>query len=213
MPEIIVPPFPFVKANKHSISKRSLVFGVGDNDADYKVYPTINGKQVKCPFYRVWENMLQRCYSEEYQRRRPTYLNCTVSDDWHSFMIFRGWMEKQNWQGMHLDKDILVEGNKIYAPKYCRFVSRAINALLVDKGRARGEYPIGVYMDKRNGRFEAHCSVIGKGKHLGYFDTPTDAHNAWRAAKAEAIRLTVAAENPVDEIRSALLVRATELEI
>jgi len=41
-------------------------------------------------------------------------------------------MERQDWEGKHLDKDILIPGNKIYSPDRCIFVSSLIN-LLIDK--------------------------------------------------------------------------------
>lgn len=193
-------------------SKNKLIYGVGINDADYLVMPRINGKQVMCPFYQVWQGMLERCYSAKTQEKYPTYRGCVVSKEWLIFSNFREWMQSQKWKGLQLDKDILIEGNKIYAPEYCRFVSHPINSLLNDHGRSRGKYPIGVSMDKRNGRFQAQCSVMGKLKYIGLYSSPEAAYRAWRGAKAEAIRLTVDAESPAEEIRMALLARAIELE-
>lgn len=44
--------------NEQSIMKRSLVFGVGINDAKYKVQPRINGKQLCCPYYKKWKSFI-----------------------------------------------------------------------------------------------------------------------------------------------------------
>lgn len=212
MSKSIITPFPFKPANKISIARRSLIFGVGRNDADYVVRPTMNGKEVKCPYHRVWGSMLKRCYSAKYQEKYPTYIGCSVCDEWLIFSNFKKWMEGQAWEGMNLDKDILVPGNKTYAPEYCRFVSAAINSLLGDCGRARGNLLIGVSIDKKSDRFLAQCRGPWKNSYLGCYNTQNEAHTAWRAAKAEAIRLTVDAESPLPEIREALIARAVQLE-
>ena len=115
---------------------RKLVCGVGNNDSDYVVtkFETIvvNGKLKQkliwvCPYYRVWKGMLERCYSIKYQESQPTYIGCSVTDEWLTFSAFKNWMEKQNFEGMQLDKDLLIEGNKVYSPETCVFVSGMVN--------------------------------------------------------------------------------------
>ena len=49
-----------IKANAISIGQRKLVYGVGVNDAWYKTYIQVDGKQVVCPYYRKWKDMLKR---------------------------------------------------------------------------------------------------------------------------------------------------------
>jgi len=72
--------------------KNKLVCGVGINDADYEVQPIINGKRVMCPFYAKWVGMLERCYSEKFQNKWPTYIGCYVILDWIYFSNFKYWM-------------------------------------------------------------------------------------------------------------------------
>ena len=108
------------------------VYGVGTNDAGYaiQVMESVRGANGKpkqriiwfCPFYRRWVHMLERCYSERYQEKKPTYIGCTVCEEWLRFSNFKSWMETQDWEGKHLDKDLLVEGNKIYSPDTCILV-------------------------------------------------------------------------------------------
>ena len=91
------------------MSKR-LVFGVGINDSDYEVYKyeTINGKRKatwKCPYYERWVSMLRRCYSPRSLEKYPTYKGCTVCEEWLTFSTFKKWMENQEWEDRHLDKD------------------------------------------------------------------------------------------------------------
>ena len=103
---------------------------VGINDATYIVKTTINGKRVTCPYYSKWSEMIRRCYSTEYQGRKPTYSDCCVHAGWWLFSSFKRWMEKQDWQGKHLDKDLIKAGNKMYSPLTCVFVSNKVNTAI-----------------------------------------------------------------------------------
>src|SRR5690606_1832927 len=127
---------------------RKLVCGVGVNDADYAIqkFETIgyvDGKQKQklvwgCPYYRTWANMIERCYSDKTQNKNPTYKGCSVSEEWLTFSVFKNWMEKQDWEGNQLDKDLLFEGNRLYSPETCVFVSPMVNKFIIDRGAARG---------------------------------------------------------------------------
>lgn len=164
-----------------------LVFGIGINDANYQIQKNVGGKRVfGCPIYQAWYNMLQRCYSARRHLRNPTYAGCTASPEWHRFSNFRQWMLSQDWQGKHLDKDVLYPGNKHYSPTTCVFIASQLNKFLCDAGGIRGEWPIGVCWAKREQKFLARCCDPfdgGKHKFLGYFDCPKAAHHAWRMAK------------------------------
>ena len=166
--------------------------GVGVNDADYNVveHATVGGKSKivwKCPFYRTWTDMLKRCYYSKLQSKNPTYIGCSVCEEWLTFSRFKTWMEEQDWQDKQLDKDLLKEGNKVYCPEYCLFVDGKINKFVTDSGAARGEYMIGVYWHKRHGKFVSQCNnpFIGKQEHLGYFTNELEAHLTWKKRKHE----------------------------
>ena len=163
------------------------VQGIGINDADYVVQPTVNGKQVMCKYYMTWQAMLNRCYSVKYNESHPTYVDCTVSPIWHSFKVFKMWMEKQEWEGNQLDKDLLVQGNKVYAPNSCMFIPQVINKFVTDSGATRGEWPIGVHFQKASNKFQASCNnpLTGKQEHLGFHDCPNKTHTAWLKRKKE----------------------------
>ena len=170
--------------------KRGLVCGVGINDADYVItrHQKINGKSKQvwlCPFYRSWKSMLVRCYWPKYQERFPTYFGCSVCEAWLKFSVFKSWMEAQEWQGMALDKDTLLVGNKVYSPEFCIFITPELNAFTTDCAAARGEYPLGVSLSNRTGKFQAECNnpFSGGKDALGYFDCSDVAHEAWRARK------------------------------
>lgn len=71
--------------------------------------------------------MLERCYSEKLLESNPSYIGTSVCSEWLYATAFKEWMEKQNWQGKSLDKDIIVPGSKLYSPDTCAFVSQATN--------------------------------------------------------------------------------------
>ena len=160
-------------------TKRKLVLGVGVNDAEYRGLK-------RCLFLRTWRNLLYRCYDKRRHVKRPTYRGCTVCDEWLTFSNFKAWMERQDWQGKHLDKDILVPGNRIYSPEMCVFVEARVNTFLLDCGRSKGKWPTGVRQHVC-GRFQARCQnpFSGRSECLGSFGTPEEAHAAWRQRKHE----------------------------
>lgn len=166
---------------------RKLVYGVALNDADYAVKPVVNGKQLPCPFYQAWKDMLRRCYDTNFQAKKPTYARCSVADEWLVFSNFKRWMEMQDWIGKHLDKDILVKGNKVYSPNTCVFIDEATNNFTTDRAADRGEFPIGVSFRKDNGKFQALCrnQFTKKLEHLGFFTCTEQAHQAWKKRKHE----------------------------
>ena len=131
--------------------------------------------------------MLSRCYSAKYQERRPSYKDCAVSEDWLTFSSFRAWMEKQQWEGKQLDKDILFEGNKVYSTGTCVFVTPVVNTFTTDRGAKRGQWLIGVSWDKPTGKFKAQCSnpFSGAQEYLGLFTCEQQAHEAWLKRKLE----------------------------
>lgn len=164
-----------------------LICGVGVNDADYVVRPTIKGKESWCPFYSKWQSMLKRCYSEKCQTKNPTYIGCSVCKEWLTFSNFKSWMEKQDWEGKELDKDLLVQGNRLYSPEKCIFIDKIVNIFTIDRGNDRGEWPIGVSLHKSSGKLKAQCGnpFTKKYEHLGLFSSPQQAHQAWRKRKHE----------------------------
>lgn len=155
-------------------------------------------KRVKSPFYMRWHSMFDRCYSEAYLSRNPSYVGCEVSPEWYLFSTFKEWMEKQNYEGMCLDKDILVIGNKVYSPDTCLFVPPNINLLVTDCTARRGDSPLGVYYNEKRGKYIAACSnQHGQQVKLGQFNDADKAHEAWRQFKLNIVH---SMKNDLDEI-------------
>jgi len=192
------------KPDKQSLYGRKLRYGIGVNDAQYMVYMTLDGAKVMCPYYRVWGNMLQRCYSEKFQAEQPSYIGCSIDKRWHKFSAFKEWMMSQQWEGKELDKDVLQIGNKIYSPETCVFVSRQVNAVLTYGKSNKGKLPPGVSFDKKSGKYKAVCNIGAKYKHLGYFPAPEQAEKAYKKAKRADI-LRHANLQSDDRIRQGLI--------
>lgn len=76
------------------------------------VYPPYeNGRNTK--LYKLWANMLKRCYYAKGRLSSPTYEGCTVSEDFKYFQKFAAWCVGQTGfglSGFQLDKDILCKG-------------------------------------------------------------------------------------------------------
>ena len=186
---------------------RKLSYGIAINDADYAVtkFETtgwVDGKRKQkqvwvCPFYSTWQGMLERCFSGRTKERQPTYKDVTCCEEWLVFSNFKQWMEQQDWVGKQLDKDIIRLENKVYSPETCAFVSQTTNSFVLARDAARGEHPLGVYWNKKAGKLRAKCKnpFTKKSEHLGYFNTPKEAHEAWRKRKHELAQLVAATES------------------
>lgn len=160
-----------------------LVEGAGINDSPFVVQPIIGGKKECHPAYLVWKNMLRRCYAHKYKEKYPTYTNASCCKEWLLFTNFAKWFKEHYITGYHLDKDILIKGNKLYSPETCIFVTQEINNFLLTNYKIRGNLPLGVHLN--NGKFQADQKVAGKYTYLGLFWTKEEAHRAWQKAKLE----------------------------
>lgn len=196
-------------ANNKPTSKSKFVGGVGVNDATYCIRIRIDGKLVMCPCYMAWTNMLERAYSYKLHAKYETYKDVTVCDEWKNFCAFRSWWIENQVDGFSLDKDLLSDAG-VYSPDECIFVPQWLNTFTINRGSARGAHPIGVSLHKLSGRFNAQCCnpIAKKNEHLGYFDTPEEAHLAWLARKLE---LALELKPRMDEIDQRIYPRAIEI--
>lgn len=193
-----------------------LVCGVGINDSTEPVTKTeiINGKKIKtwiCPFYQRWHAMINRCYNENYQKKHPTYSDCKVCEEWKIFSNFKRWVVLQEWKERHLDKDLLIKGNKLYSPETCVFISSTVNNFLTDSLATRGRYLLGVSYISKVAKYRATCRnpFTLKSESLGSFENEIDAHVAWKTRKhffAESLASTETDQRVVN----ALLTRYKE---
>ena len=164
------------------------VYGVGILGTKYP--SSVIGVQTK--EYELWNNMLKRCYSDALKKKYSTYEGCEVSDNFKSYEYFYEWCNKQigfSNKDWHLDKDLLVKGNKVYSEDTCVFIPREINSLLIKCDASRGEHLIGVCWHSKSKAFVAQVSRNkGKQGHLGYFKTEIEAFNAYKTAKESFVK-------------------------
>lgn len=180
--------------------EKKLIYGVGINDWDIPVRK--DGKIIK--EYYLWQGMLQRCYSDWFHNRQPSYSDVTCSKEWLSLSTFADDIRKMpNFdkcltEGWQLDKDIISKGSKHYSLDTCCFVPKAINVLITNSKASRGKYPIGVFYSSRDKKYQSCLKIDNKNKFLGSFPTPTDAFMAYKKAKEDQIK--VVAERYKDQI-------------
>ena len=158
------------------------IFGIGIDDSTASSNQTAHYK---------WYRMLERCYSERYLAKKPTYRGCCVCDEWLTFSNFEKWFsdpDKGYCERYHLDKDILVKGNKIYSPNTCCFVPQEINSLFIKDNSKRGSLPIGV-TNGYKGSFVAQVNFCGVIQYLGKYDTKEQAFNAYKKEKEVIVKI------------------------
>ena len=168
------------------------VYGVGVLGNKHPI--TINGVLTK--EYELWQSMLRRCYSDSSKKKCPTYEGCEVSAKFKSFEYFYEWCNKQigfynqgNENPFHLDKDLLIKGNKVYSEDSCVFIPSEINLLLTKRTASRGEYLIGVSWHKTKKAFVVRVNKNkGKPEWLGLFKTEIEAFNTYKTAKEAFIK-------------------------
>ena len=168
------------------------VYGIGVVGTKYS--SEVN--RVKTKEYVLWTHMLQRCYSDFHKKKYPTYIDCEVSENFKSYEYFYEWCHNQVGFGtdgdgnpFHLDKDLLVKGNKVYSENSCVFIPREINLLLIKREASRGEHLIGVHWCNTKKAFVAQVNKNkGSPEWLGSFNTEIEAFNAYKQAKEEFIK-------------------------
>lgn len=153
----------------------------------------VNGKSIQTESGSVWYDMHTRCNPKgSIQKRQPSYVGCTMSENFKNFQFFAEWHINQIGYGnlgYEIDKDTLVAGNKLYSENTCVLIPQELNMFLITENTKRGAYPSGVYLDKRRGTFQSRLSIAGSYKYLGAFETPGLAFKAFVLAKeAEARR-------------------------
>lgn len=143
--------------------------------------------------YNIWAGIVQRCYDESYQSKKPTYKDVRVCEEWLNFQNFAVWFEKNYVEGYQIDKDIICPECKIYSPHTCAFVPLEINTFFA-KRQNRKAKNIGVL--EKYGKYHPYVSLNGNRKPLGVCDTLEEAQNKYKKAKKEqALKIRKQAKN------------------
>ena len=146
---------------------------------------------------RLWHSMLERCYSEQYKKKKPTYKDVMCCDEWLCYQNFYEWIHNQenfdSWITLEksaIDKDILIKGNKLYSPDTCCLVPYNVNGLFTKSDALRGKYPIGVIFNKDHNCLEVQInnSITNKREHYSNFYNVNDAFLKYKERKEEIIK-------------------------
>lgn len=179
----------FTKGDVKNVYDKS-IYGVAYlGEGDYKtVIP--NGKHTS--IYDTWRGILTRCYSEKWLEKHPTYIGCTICEEWLNFQNFAKWYDDNYYEvegeRIQIDKDILIKGNKLYSPETCIFVPERINLLFVFKSK-EGKLPMGVTFSKKHNKYRVSCSnVNGWHMNIGEYDTVEEAFETYKKAKEKVIK-------------------------
>ena len=142
------------------------------------------------PTYDVWKSMIRRCYSSKSFLKYPSYIGCAVDTSWHNFQVFAEWYKNHEYYGLgyHLDKDILIKGNKVYSPKTCLMIPLELNALAINNLHYKKGCPVGVHYNKQKGVYEAQISINNNYSYLGAFENSDDALQAYILAKEKHVK-------------------------
>ena len=188
---------------------------------EHAIYQSFKNGNIKCPYerrcygkgylgegkykmsengkntykYNICRDVLRRCYDPKYQERYPTYKGCGVEEYLLNFQNMGEWIENNYYEvpgeRMHLDKDILCKGNKVYSRETCVFVPQRINNLFTKRDNARGDNPIGV-SDLPSGNYRVDCNnKYGKKIYLGTYLTEEEAFQAYKVYKEKLIKETI----------------------
>lgn len=142
------------------------------------------GFNTKHAAYKVWMNMLSRCYSDAGQGRN----GASVCEYWLNYQNFAKWYESNYKPGYELDKDL--SRCALYSEGTCFFLPKEINQYLnLSKGSRTSL--VGVSIDNRNGKQTARCKnpFTGTYEFCGYHDSEHSAFLAYKARKEELIKL------------------------
>ena len=141
--------------------------------------------------YSIWNGIRQRCYNENNRDNLMSYKGIKMSDNFKLYSYFKEWCHKQigfNEDGWHLDKDILVKGNKVYSEDTCCFVPPEINCTITNNKSVRGQFPQGVTYNRTKTRYRAKIRREAKLESLGTYDTPEEAFYAYKPIKEACIK-------------------------
>lgn len=130
---------------------------------------------IKCKEYNSWIVLMRRCYDKEYHKVHPAYKDCYVCEEWKCFQNFAQWHENNFYNAgegrMHIDKDILYEGNKEYSPDKCIFVPQRINMIFMERKNRKYDLPTGVSYSNNRQKY----TVFYNGVYQGMYSTLEEA--------------------------------------
>ena len=161
------------------------VYGVGIVG---NVKTKFDGKNTQV--YNTWYNMLSRGYCKRLHQKYPSYTDVSVCEDWLYLEKFKTWFDENYQEGYHLDKDLLVKGNRVYSPETSIFIPQRLNGLLIQNKSLRvDDLPLGISFNKSSGKYISRCHEGNcQPTILGYFDNPKAAFKIYKEFKEDLVK-------------------------
>jgi len=98
----------------------------------------------KNPHFQVWCGLRTRTLDDDFKQEHKSYIDCSLCEEWMCMQNFCDWAEstkpKDNSIRWELDKDLLIEGNRLYSPETCCWLPKEIN-LFLSKMSEKAIYP------------------------------------------------------------------------
>lgn len=142
--------------------------------------------------HNVWSGVVYRTTGRV---ETTTYKDAKICDSWLVFSNFVKDLEGMvgfkhgNDFDWHLDKDLLIKGNKLYSKETCCLVPREVNNLLINSKKDCSISKQGVHWSNSKNRFVAQLSTSEGRKFLGHFKDEQSAYDAYKKAKESHVKL------------------------
>lgn len=136
--------------------------------------------------YKVWLDMIRRCYDETFQKRNPSYIGCSVCEEWHNFQNFSDWYDDNYPEDgviYQLDKDKIIKGNRVYSPVTCCFLTHSENSAVSNQLKWEFISPSGDTVKVINlNKFCAEMNLKSSAMHRVH-SGKSNHHKGWRLFK------------------------------
>lgn len=138
---------------------------------------------VKSDVWIRWINMIQRCYSKTVHKLKPYYKGKKVCEEWQNFQNFKAWYDEHfvAWEKVDLDKDLLIQGNNVYSPETCAFITHFLNTIFEDRGVKQ------LITQNKDKKYNVAMLILNKKQDVGVFDTKEEAVEALADYKKQYI--------------------------
>ncbi len=163
--------------------------------------------------YSIWNGIYNRCYLTKESNAGKCYDNATMCEGWlNDKELFVEWYNANYYEcdgeSMAVDKDLLVRGNKEYAPEKCCILPQTINTALSNckKHRlpnwksAKMDLPLGVRYSSSMKMYYSEIRPFGYGEviQLSYWNTPEEAFAEYKRHKeADLLMLATKYKNKI----------------
>ena len=140
-----------------------------------------DGKTYHTKASAVWHAMRQRCGVGGSKKSNPAYVDCKISENFLNFQYFANWCQNQigyEQIGYELDKDILVENNRLYCENNCRFVPQELNSFFCVRSGPISNLPKGV--TRCRDKYMVRLAAAG---YLGVYQTVEQAAQIYQNAR------------------------------